>query len=134
MKPKTVLITGSSGLIGSEAVEYFDRQGHRVHGIDNNMRRVFFGRVRRHDLESRPAERRTTQNFTHIDLESRDREALDRPLRVAAFRPHHPLRRAALARQGPRIPVLDFEVNARGHRQSSRSHAPALPGSRLYLS
>ena len=36
---KTFLITGSSGLIGSEAVEYFDRQGHRVIGVDNNMRR-----------------------------------------------------------------------------------------------
>ena len=38
-----VLVTGSSGLIGSEAVEYFDRQGHDVTGVDNNMRRVFFG-------------------------------------------------------------------------------------------
>ena len=43
MASKTVLVTGSSGLIGSEAVEHFDRQGHRVHGIDNNMRRIFFG-------------------------------------------------------------------------------------------
>src|SRR6266704_3138324 len=38
-----VLVTGSSGLIGSEAVEHFDRQGHEVVGVDNNMRRVFFG-------------------------------------------------------------------------------------------
>ena len=38
-----VLITGSSGLIGSEAVEYFARLGHQVHGIDNNMRADFFG-------------------------------------------------------------------------------------------
>ncbi len=43
MKPWTILVTGSSGLIGSEAVEYFDRQGHHVVGADNNMRRVFFG-------------------------------------------------------------------------------------------
>src|SRR4029077_4036253 len=40
--PKTVLVTGSSGLIGAEAVERFDRQGHTVAGIDNNMRREFF--------------------------------------------------------------------------------------------
>src|SRR5882762_3421413 len=40
---KKILVTGSSGLIGSEAVEHFDRQGHQVIGIDNNMRRVFFG-------------------------------------------------------------------------------------------
>ena len=38
-----VLVTGSSGLIGSEAVETFDRQGHQVVGLDNNMRAVFFG-------------------------------------------------------------------------------------------
>ena len=34
-----VLVTGSSGLIGSEAVIHFDREGHLVFGIDNNMRR-----------------------------------------------------------------------------------------------
>ena len=38
-----IVITGSSGLIGSEAVEYFAGLGHRIHGIDNNMRAVFFG-------------------------------------------------------------------------------------------
>ena len=34
-----ILITGSSGLIGSEAVTYYDQQGHTVIGVDNNMRR-----------------------------------------------------------------------------------------------
>jgi|SRR5215469_16419880 len=38
-----IVITGSSGLIGSEAVEYFAGLGHRIHGIDNNMRADFFG-------------------------------------------------------------------------------------------
>lgn len=38
-----VLVTGSSGLIGSEAVLWFDAQGHTVVGVDNNMRREFFG-------------------------------------------------------------------------------------------
>jgi CDP-paratose 2-epimerase len=38
-----IVITGSSGLIGSEAVEYFAGCGHRIHGIDNNMRADFFG-------------------------------------------------------------------------------------------
>ena len=40
---KTVLITGSSGLIGSEAVAYFDARGWKVIGVDNNMRADFFG-------------------------------------------------------------------------------------------
>ena len=38
-----VLVTGSAGLIGSEAVEFFDRLGFDVHGVDNNMRADFFG-------------------------------------------------------------------------------------------
>ena len=38
-----ILVTGSNGLIGSEAVEHFARQGHIVHGVDNNMRADFFG-------------------------------------------------------------------------------------------
>src|ERR1700692_4198166 len=38
-----ILVTGSSGLIGSEAVLHFDGQGHEVVGVDNNMRRLFFG-------------------------------------------------------------------------------------------
>ena len=38
MKQSKILVTGSSGLIGSEAVQYFDGQGHQVVGVDNNMR------------------------------------------------------------------------------------------------
>ena len=39
----TVIVTGSSGLIGSEAVKFFHGQGFDVVGIDNNMREYFFG-------------------------------------------------------------------------------------------
>ena len=37
-----VLITGSAGLIGSEAVRFFAGLGHQVIGLDNNMRQYFF--------------------------------------------------------------------------------------------
>jgi CDP-paratose 2-epimerase len=37
MGMKSVLVTGSSGLIGSECVSYFDRLGWRIHGVDNNV-------------------------------------------------------------------------------------------------
>lgn len=43
MKMKKALITGSAGLIGSEAVRFFSAKGFEVHGIDNNMRKYFFG-------------------------------------------------------------------------------------------
>ena len=40
---KRLLVTGSSGLIGSEVATQFHEQGWAVHGIDNNQRAVFFG-------------------------------------------------------------------------------------------
>ena len=57
---KRVLVTGSSGLIGSEAVESYDRRGYEVHGADNNMRREFFGEkgdTRERDAHQFPVER-----------------------------------------------------------------------------
>src|SRR5690348_3755891 len=71
----TVLVTGSSGLIGSEAVEHFDRQGHHVVGVDNNMRRVFFGAAgdttwNLHRLK------KATSRFEHHELDIRDREGI----------------------------------------------------------
>jgi CDP-paratose 2-epimerase len=43
MNVKKLLVTGSSGLIGSEVVAYFAANGWEVHGVDNNMRADFFG-------------------------------------------------------------------------------------------
>ena len=40
---KYVLITGSSGLVGSESVNFFSKKGFNVIGIDNNLRKFFFG-------------------------------------------------------------------------------------------
>ena len=39
-----ILVTGSSGLIGSEVCTYFSKQGNSIHGVDNNQRAVFFGK------------------------------------------------------------------------------------------
>ena len=40
---KKILVTGSSGLIGSEVCVFFSSRGYAVHGVDNNQRAVFFG-------------------------------------------------------------------------------------------
>lgn len=110
---RTILVTGSSGLIGSEAVEYFDRQGHAVHGVDNNMRREFFGPPG--DTTWNLARLRgMTRHFTHHDLDIRDRERVFRLFREQRFdlvlhcaaQPSHDKARD--------IPLLDFEVNALG--------------------
>ncbi len=108
-----VLVTGSSGLIGSEAVEYYDGQGHEVVGVDNNMRATFFGPAgdTTWNLERL---RRSTHRFSHVDLDIRDREGVFALFRAHAFdlvvhcaaQPSHDKARD--------IPILDFEVNALG--------------------
>ena len=82
MKPWNILVTGSSGLIGSEAVKYFDRQGHRVVGADNNMRRVFFGPPG-DTLWNLERLKNSTKKFTPVGLDIRDREGV-----MALFREH----------------------------------------------
>jgi CDP-paratose 2-epimerase len=126
MAQKTVLVTGSSGLIGSEAVEHFDRQGCRVVGVDNNMRRVFFGAAGDTTwiLERL---KRVTKNFVHANLDIRDRPAMDDLFRTHRFhlivhcaaQPSHDKARE--------IPLLDFEVNALGTvnlLEAARQHTP----------
>jgi CDP-paratose 2-epimerase len=126
MSAKKILVTGSSGLIGSEAVEHFDRQGHHVHGVDNNMRQVFFGELgdTTWNLERL---RGTTKNFTHHNLDIRDRNGLESLLRSQRFdlivhcaaQPSHDKARD--------IPLLDFEVNALGTvnlLEATRLHCP----------
>ena len=123
---KFILITGSSGLIGSEAVEHFDRQGHRVHGIDNNMRAVFFGEPG-DTTWNRDRLLKITKKFTHHDLDIRDRTRLDTLFRSIRFdlivhcaaQPSHDKARD--------IPILDFEVNAVGTLnllEATRLHCP----------
>src|SRR5688500_9948817 len=70
-----ILVTGSSGLIGSEVVSYFAELGHNVHGVDNNMRREFFGpagdtRWNQHRLSAR------YRDFVHHEADIRDRRSV----------------------------------------------------------
>ena len=108
-----ILVTGSSGLIGSEAVEHFDRQGHEVTGVDNNMRREFFGPAG-DTLWNLDRLKSATRRFTHFALDIRDRAAINELFRARRFdlivhcaaQPSHDKARD--------IPLLDFEVNALG--------------------
>ncbi|WKZ31614.1 MAG: NAD-dependent epimerase/dehydratase family protein [Thermodesulfobacteriota bacterium] len=110
---KKLLVTGSSGLIGSAVVERFSEEGWDVAGIDNNMRADFFGpagdtRWNRARLEER------YPRFRHIEADIRDRQAMIkaigdiRPSAIvhAAAQPSHDL---AASR-----PFDDFDVNAGG--------------------
>jgi CDP-paratose 2-epimerase len=126
---KTALVTGSSGLIGSEMVSFLDERGWRVYGVDNNMRRDFFGE---HGDTTWNLERlrRETRRFEHHDLDVRDRAGIARL--VAQTRPQLIVHAAAqpshdLAAQRP---FDDFEVNAVGTLnllEAARAHAPETP-------
>jgi CDP-paratose 2-epimerase len=106
-----LLVTGSSGLIGSEVVSYFARVGWEVHGIDNNMRADFFGPAG--DTRWNQARLQSEyEHFKHYELDIRNRrdvlsclESLKPELIVhAASQPSHDL---AATR-----PFDDFDVNA----------------------
>jgi CDP-paratose 2-epimerase len=122
----TLLVTGSSGLIGSEVVDYFCRLGWQVHGVDNNMRANFFGpqgdtRWNQHRLMA------AHPSFRHHEFDIRDRSAVQAALEGlcpalvvhAAAQPSHDL---AATR-----PFDDFDVNAVGTLnllEAARRHAP----------
>jgi CDP-paratose 2-epimerase len=122
-----VLVTGSSGLIGSDLVRHFDRRATRVIGVDNNMRADFFGPEgdTRWNLAWL---RETCRRFTHVDLDVRDRPGLARlfvregPFDLVlhcAAQPSHDL--------AARRPLDDFDVNALGTvnlLENMRQHSP----------
>ena len=129
MSSRTALVTGSSGLIGSAMVEHLDVRGWRVHGVDNNMRRSFFGEHGDTSWNLRRLRAATTR-FEHHDLDIRDRDGMARlvaevrPALIvhAAAQPSHDL---AASR-----PFDDFEVNAVGTLnllQAAREHCPESP-------
>ena len=109
----TALVTGSSGLIGSEMVVTLDREGWAVHGVDNNMRREFFGP----DGDTTPNLDRllqVTERFEHHGLDVRDRGGVTRLL--ADVRPDLVVHCAAQPSHdlAAKRPFDDFDVNAVG--------------------
>jgi CDP-paratose 2-epimerase len=109
------IVTGSAGLVGSESVRFFGQKGFQVVGVDNDMRRVFFGDSastrwqRQRLLEEVPG-------YRHLDADIRDRVAMEalfaeynRDIKVvvhAASQPSHDW--------AARDPHTDFSINANG--------------------
>jgi CDP-paratose 2-epimerase len=126
---KKCLVTGSSGLIGSEVVAFFSAEGWQVHGFDNNMRRDFFGPQgdtvwNRNRLETE------FPGFRHHEFDIRDRQRIGEAVREiapdtivhTAAQPSHDL---AASR-----PFDDFDVNAVGTLnllEAARKGCPESP-------
>ncbi|MEO0787840.1 MAG: NAD-dependent epimerase/dehydratase family protein [Bacteroidota bacterium] len=125
----TLLVTGSSGLIGSEVVRYFDAKGWKICGVDNNMRANFFGpkgdtRWNQGQLEA------NCKKFDHYELDIRDRvkvlELIDqlKPTHIVhtAAQPSHDLAASK--------PFEDFDTNAVGTHnllEACRRSCPESP-------
>jgi CDP-paratose 2-epimerase len=110
-----VLITGSSGLVGSESVNFFSKKGFDVIGIDNNLRKFFFGNdgsttyVKNELLKK-------NKNFKHFNVDIRNYNGLEKIFKKykknisliihCAAQPSHDYAK--------NFPLLDFNVNATG--------------------
>src|SRR6266481_10044415 len=128
---RTVIVTGSAGLIGSEAVKRFAKGGTRVAGIDNDMRAQFFGaeastKKTRDDLVA------NVRNYEHHDLDIRDASAVAELFKCnrghieaivhTASQPSHDW--------AARDPQTDFRVNANGTLnllEAAREFCPEAP-------
>lgn len=125
------VITGAAGLIGGEAVRFFAEQGFDIAGIDNDMRRTFFGPEATTLWHRRELER-TVKGYTHYDADIRDRDAMakvfaryGRNIAVvihAAAQPSHDW--------AATDPATDFTVNASATLvllELARAHCPDAP-------
>ena len=126
---KKILVTGSSGLVGSEVCMYFGERGYIVHGLDNNQRAIFFGPAG----DTRWNQKRLAESikqFRHHEIDIRDRKAIInlineiRPDVIvhAAAQPSHD--------KAASIPFDDFDTNAVGTLnllEAARRFSPDAP-------
>ena len=110
-----VIITGSVGLVGSEAVNFFSQKGFRVIGIDNNLRKFFFGNdgstswLKKKIIKDNP-------KYKHFNIDIRNYQSLEKIFKIykknisliihCAAQPSHDY--------GKNFPKIDFDVNASG--------------------
>lgn len=126
---RTLLVTGSSGLIGSEVVRHFHALGDRVEGVDNNQRAAFFGP----QGDTRWMQERLVAElprFHHHELDVRDRRGVADLVR--ALRPDAIVHTAAQPSHdlAATIPFDDFETNALGTLnllEAARNACPEAP-------
>jgi CDP-paratose 2-epimerase len=122
------VITGSSGLIGSETAQFFHEKGLEIIGIDNNMRRYFFGEEGCTEWVTRKL-KRELRCFTHLSIDIRDQESIFRIFRKfrknisvvvhTAAQPSHDW--------AAREPFTDFTINANGSLvllEATRAYCP----------
>lgn len=127
---KKIIISGSSGLIGSEVCLFFASQGWEIHGIDNNQRAVFFGETGDTRWNQNRIADIMGKSFHHHEIDIRNRQGILDLLKTikpdaivhTAAQPSHD--RAAA------IPFDDFDTNAVGTLnmlEAARQACPEAP-------
>src|SRR6266702_7138939 len=130
-KMRSVIVTGSAGLIGSETVKRFAQEGFRILGFDNDMRKQFFGaeastRKTRDDLVA------NVRDYEHHEIDIRDAPAVTKLFQQnartiaavvhTASQPSHDW--------AARDPQMDFSINANGTLnllEAARNFCPEAP-------
>jgi CDP-paratose 2-epimerase len=126
---KKLLVTGSSGLIGSEVCIHFSKLGWEIHGVDNNQRAIFFGssgdtRWNQNRLQS------IIPNFKHHEVDIRDRASIIRLIKE--LKPNAIVHTAAQPShdRAANIPFDDFDTNAVGTfnmLEATRQYSTEVP-------
>ncbi|MDM5316753.1 NAD-dependent epimerase/dehydratase family protein [Fictibacillus sp. b24] len=111
-----VVITGSAGLIGSEASEYYLSKGYTVIGIDNNMRKFFFGDEADTSWNRTYLEQKYPKNYIHHEVDIRNTQEVFQIFKRyqneivliihTAAQPSHDW--------ASTDPITDFNINANG--------------------
>lgn len=110
---KTVLITGSAGLIGSEAVRFFANKGFKIVGIDNNYRKYFFG-ANASTLWNKNKLKKEINSYIHYSYDIRNQKKIENVFKEYKFdliihtaaQPSHDW--------AAKEPLTDFSINALG--------------------
>lgn len=108
------LVTGSGGLIGSEAAKFFAKKGFDIVGIDNNMRSYFFGEDASTEWNQKKVQDELKNSYTHYKVDIRDDEEVAKVFEEHKFdivihtaaQPSHDW--------AAKEPITDFTVNANG--------------------
>ncbi len=124
---KLLIVTGSAGLVGSEAVEFLAPKFDRVIGIDNDFRKTFFGE----DASTAWNQKRLEKipNYSHVSCDIRDVAALEKIFKESGASISLVIHTAAQPSHdwAAKDPLMDFGVNANGTLnllELTRRHAP----------
>lgn len=121
------LVTGSGGLIGSEAAKFFAEKGFEIVGIDNDMRSYFFGKEASTEWNQQKVQKKLKDSYKHYKADIRDNDAIEKIFKEHKFdiiihtaaQPSHDW--------AAKEPFTDFSVNATGTLvmlENMRKHCP----------